>query len=132
VRSIDVAVALVVEDEWLVRMELAEALEGAGWTVREASTGEAALLVLKADPPVDLIVTDIRLPGALSGWDVADAFRAANQKVGIIYCSGNTCEPLRQLVDSVFLTKPCRIDLLLATGMKLCSHVVLSAPNKPA
>ena len=126
------AVALVVEDEWLVRMEMAEALGDAGWTVLEAGTGEAALLVLKADPPVDLVVTDIRLPGPLSGWDVADAFRAANAKTGIIYCSGNACEPLRQLADSVFLTKPCRIDLLLATGLKLCPHVVLSAPHKPA
>ena len=126
------AVALVVEDEWLVRMEMAEALGDAGWTVLEASTGEAALLVLKADPPIDLVVTDIRLPGPLTGWDVADAFRAANAKTAVIYCSGNAREPLRQLVDSVFLTKPCRIDLLLATGVRLCPHVVLVAPNKPA
>jgi CheY-like chemotaxis protein len=131
VRSIDVAVALVVEDEWLVRMEMAEALGEAGWTVLEASTGEAALLVLKAEPPVDLVVTDIRLPGPLTGWDVADAFRAANPKVGVIYCSGNACEPLRQLDESVFLTKPCRIDYLLQMGVKLCPHVVLIAPDKP-
>jgi len=127
-----VAVALVVEDEWLVRMEMAEALGEAGWMVLEAGNGEAALLMLKADPPVDLVVTDIRLPGALSGWDVADAFRAANARIGVIYCSGNTCDPLRQLVDSVFLSKPCRIDLLLETGLKLCPHVVLVARDKPA
>ena len=107
------AIALVVEDEWLVRMEIAEALDADGWTVLEASTGEAALAMVDHNPAIDLVVTDIRLPGPATGWDVADAFRAANADVAIIYCSGNACDPERQVTDSVFLTKPCRMDYLL-------------------
>lgn len=113
------AIALVVEDEWLVRMEIAEALDARGWTVLEAGTAEAALAMLDHNPAVDLIVTDIRLPGSATGWDVADAFRAANPKTAVIYCSGNPCDPLRQVPDSVFFTKPCRIDLLLEACERL-------------
>lgn len=107
------AVALVVEDEWLVRMEIAEALDAGGWTVLEASTGEAALAMRDHNPAIDLVVTDIRLPGPVTGWDVAEAFRTANANVAVIYCSGNACDPERQVTDSVFLTKPCRMDHLL-------------------
>ena len=55
----------------------------------------------------------------MTGWDVADAFRAANAHVAIIYCSGNPCDPKRQVADSVFLTKPCRMDRLLEASVKL-------------
>jgi CheY-like chemotaxis protein len=114
------AIALVVEDEWLVRMEIAEALYAQGWTVLEASTGEAGLAMLDHNPPVDLVVSDIRLPGPATGWDVVDAFRAANANVAVIYCSGNPRDPKRELQDSVFLSKPCRMDQLLEASVKLC------------
>ena len=107
------AIALVVEDEWLVRMEIAEALSAAGWTVLEAGTGEAALAMVDHDPAIALVVSDIRLPGPVTGWDVAEAFRAANAEVAVIYCSGNAREPERQVADSLFLTKPCRMEQLL-------------------
>ena len=113
------AVALVVEDEWLVRMEIAEALDGGGWTVLEASTGETALAMRDHNPAIDLVVTDIRLPGPVTGWDVADAFRAANPNIAILYCSGNPCDPERQVADSVFLSKPCRMDRLLKVSVEL-------------
>jgi CheY-like chemotaxis protein len=127
-----VAVALVVEDEWLVRMEMAEALVERGWLVLEANSGEAALLMLKADPHVDLVVTDIRLSGPTTGWDVADAFRAVDETTGIIYCSGNPCDPRRQLAGSVFLSKPCRIDFLLEMSVKLCPGIALIPPAPSA
>ena len=113
------ALALVVEDEWLVRMEIAEALDGHGWTVLEASTGEVALAMLDHNPAIDLVVTDIRLPGPATGWDVADAFRAENADIAVIYCSGNPCDPTRQVTDSVFLSKPCRMDRLVKVSDEL-------------
>jgi CheY-like chemotaxis protein len=72
------------------------------------------------NPPIDLVVSDIRLPGPATGWDVVDAFRTANAQIAIIYCSGNPCDPKRQAEDSIFLTKPCRIDQLLEASVKLC------------
>jgi len=115
-----VAVVLLVEDEWLVRMEIAEALEARGWNVVEASTGEAALALIEAKSPIDLVVTDIRLPGAVSGWDVAEAFRAANSDVAVIYCSGNPTNSRRQVSGSIFLSKPFWTEALVAAGEKLC------------
>ncbi len=119
------AIALVVEDEWLVRMEITDALVAEGWTVLEASTGEAGLALVDHQPAIDLIVSDIRLPGPVTGWDVVDAFRAANAHIAIIYCSGNACDPKRQAPDSVFLSKPCRIDQLLEATARLCPAAAL-------
>ena len=107
------AVAVVVEDEWLVRMEIADALLEAGWEVMEATSGEAALEMLENGRRVELLVTDIRLPGRVNGWDVADKYRQAHKDVMVIYCSGNPVDENRRVTDSLFLPKPCRIDLLL-------------------
>ncbi len=112
-------VVLVVEDEWLVRMEMADSLQESGWTVLEASNGEAGLRYLEHLPRVDLVVTDIRLPGRVSGWDVADAFRGADSGVAVIYCSGNPADAKRTLTGSVFLSKPCRMSTLTETAALL-------------
>lgn len=60
-------VVVVVDDEWLIRMELADALSGAGWTVIELASGEAALDLLPANHPVRILVTDIRLGHGIDG-----------------------------------------------------------------
>ncbi len=111
---------LLVEDEWLLRMEIADAMDERGWNVKEAASGEAALAILETGSPVDLVVTDIRLPGRVTGWDVAEAFRTAHSDVSIIYCSGNPPVPGRQVDHSVFLTKPCRTEDVLEAGEDLC------------
>jgi len=67
----------------------------------------------KRSSKIDLLVTDIRLPGAVNGWDVAEKYREARRDIAVIYCSGNPSDKARQVQDSVFLSKPCRIDLLV-------------------
>jgi CheY-like chemotaxis protein len=62
---------LIVEDELLIRLDLADQLRTAGLTVVEASTGDEALTVLKANDTVDLVVSDIRMPGATDGMELA-------------------------------------------------------------
>lgn len=101
------------EDEWLVRIEMADALADAGWEVIEAASGESALQLLEQNRHIDLLVTDIRLPGPVNGWEVAEKYRAAHSKIAVVYCSGNPAVKARQVEDSLFLSKPCRIDLLL-------------------
>ena len=122
------SVALVVEDEWFIRMEMADALSEAGWRVMEFANGEAlADHLARADGAngVELIVTDIRLGGPLSGWDVAERCRAAHPKVAVIYCSGNSCEQARCVNGSVFLSKPCEMELLTRTAERLCPGATL-------
>ena len=94
-------------------MELADALADAGWDVIEAASGEFALQLLEHNRRIDLLVTDIRLPGPVNGWEVAEKYRAAHNKIAVIYCSGNPAVKARQVKGSLFLSKPCRIDLLL-------------------
>ena len=101
-------VVLVVEDEWLVREEIASQLRDAGWEVLEASTGEGAVDLLKGSLRIDVLVTDIQLAGYLSGWDVAEHFRAAHPDVPVIYASGNTADRSRTVANSLFFSKPYR------------------------
>jgi CheY-like chemotaxis protein len=62
-------VVLLVEDEWLIRADMAAGLEEAGWEVVEASTGKGAIEQLCNGLDIDLLVTDIQLADNLSGWE---------------------------------------------------------------
>lgn len=61
-------VALVVEDDYVVRSDILAQFQAQGWSVLDAATGEAALALL-TDHRIDVVFTDIQLPGAISGWD---------------------------------------------------------------
>lgn len=115
---------LVVEDEWLLRMELADELLAAGWQVREAANGEEAISLLEQGLPADFLITDIRLGGSTDGWDVADAFRTRHPEGAVIYVSANPDLSARRAKGSVFLGKPVEMRALLAT----CDALVLPPP----
>ncbi len=106
------ALAVVVEDEWAIRMQIADTLTDLGWNVREFASGEQAVEFLDEGATVDLLVTDIRLAGAVSGWDVATVFRERNAGTKVFYCSANPAFEARLVPNAVFLPKPCRMDLL--------------------
>jgi two-component system, OmpR family, response regulator len=102
-------VVLVVEDEALVRSQIASEFRRAGWDVLEAGTGERAIALLdEHGDQIDVIFTDINLGGCVTGWDVADAFRATYPRKRIVYASGNSVDPRRVLSDTQFLRKPYR------------------------
>ena len=100
-------VVLIVEDEALLRFATAMDFRAAGWTVLETGSGEHAVLLLGADRHIDVLVTDIQLEGPLTGWDVADAFRAAHRDIPVIYASGNPPDAARRVEGSLFFPKPC-------------------------
>jgi DNA-binding response OmpR family regulator len=112
-------IAVIVEDEWLVRMELADAFEEASWQVREAPSGEDAVALLSECSQIGLLVTDIRLPGPLDGWDVAEAYRARHPELPVIYASANPPLAARQVDGSLFIEKPVRLAELVARGEQL-------------
>jgi CheY-like chemotaxis protein len=123
----DTLVALVVEDEWLVREEIADALRADGWSVLEAGSGESALAFLRTGQHIDLVITDIQLAGPLTGWDVAEEFRGARPGIPIIYASGNSRENVRKVEGSVFLGKPYCTSELLDACSKLSKRSERSA-----
>lgn len=106
-------VILVVEDEWILRDEIAFQFKAAGWEVLEASTGEAAIGMLREDRHIDVLLTDIQLAGELDGWDVAEACRAARPGMPVIYASGNAAVQSRLVTGSRFFGKPFRISALI-------------------
>jgi CheY-like chemotaxis protein len=108
VTSVDTPpVVLVVEDEWVVRDTIAHELRSAGWEVLEASTAEGAIGLLRhGTQHIDIVFTDIQLAGYLSGWDVAEQYRAVRPDVPIIYTSGNSVDRSRSVQGSLFFDKP--------------------------
>ncbi len=99
-------VVLVVEDDWLVRDFIVSHLRGAGWRTLETDSAEQAIAMLNARQQIDILVTDIQLRGELTGWDVAEAFRAAQPTMPVIYVSGNVPVPARLVPQSRFFSKP--------------------------
>ena len=69
-------------------------------------TAEAAIAYVRAGLRIDVIFTDIQLGGHLSGWDVAEQFRAARADAPVIYTSGNAADRSREVRGSLFFDKP--------------------------
>jgi CheY-like chemotaxis protein len=110
---VDRPVAVVVEDEWLLRLEVADALAESGWDVVELATGEQALSWLEQGGHAELLVTDIRLPGSVMGWEVAERFRGHHPDMTVVYCSANPADEHRQVPGSYFFAKPVRMDVVM-------------------
>lgn len=81
---------LVVDDEVLLRMVMTDALEELDYRVLEAGTGAAALNLLQSDAEIDLLITDIGLPGGMDGRQLAEAARTLIPDVKIIFVTGYT------------------------------------------
>jgi PAS domain S-box-containing protein len=79
---------LVVDDEPSVRMLVNEVLEELGYNAIEATDGASALKVLESGRQVDLLVTDVGLPGGMNGRQLADAGRVASPGLKILFITG--------------------------------------------
>ena len=98
---------IVVEDETLVRLDIVMSLENEGFVVLEASNADDAIDILNAHPEIQLMFTDIDMPGSMDGLKLAAAVRDRWPPVKIIVASGH-----RQLSDELlpvegrFFSKP--------------------------
>ncbi len=113
---------LVVDDEPTIRMLVAEVLEDLGYVAIEAADGAAALAVLQSDARIDLLVTDVGLPGGLNGRQVADQGRVARPGLRVLFMTGyaeNAVLSHGHLEPGMHvLTKPFAMDVL-ASRIKL-------------
>jgi CheY-like chemotaxis protein len=103
----------VVEDEILLSEMVTEELEEAGFHVLSAFTGEEALTYLGGPDTIDLLFTDIRLPGGIDGWRVAEAARRLRPGLPVIYVTGYSVEQPRTVSGSRFMTKPYRPSMVI-------------------
>ncbi|HTO40862.1 MAG TPA: PAS domain-containing protein [Rhizomicrobium sp.] len=110
---------LVVDDEPIIRMLICDVLEDAGYHVIEAHDGAGGLKALQTEPQVDLLITDVGLPGGMNGRQLADLARATRPTLHVLFITGYAeatvignagLEPGMQI-----LNKPFSVDELAAT-----------------
>ena len=103
---------LVVEDDPEVRALIVKLLAGLGYAIEEAADGRQAIEVLKATPAIDLLFTDVVLPGGMSGADIAVEATRLIADIKVLYASGyndNILAREGQLDPGVqFIGKPFR------------------------
>jgi CheY-like chemotaxis protein len=112
VQANDIHTVLVVEDEVLVRLMIAEELRSAGFQVIEASDADEALAVLANITDVSVIFSDIRMPGSMDGLELAKKVRADFPKIRIVLASGNLAAVASVDHDGFFL-KPYEADEII-------------------
>lgn len=109
------ATVLIVEDEAHVRALMVEALSELGYTTLEATDGNSGLEVLNSAVPIDLLITDVGLPG-LNGRQMADAGRVTRRDLKVLFVTGYAEDAAIQEGDlepgMELLTKPFTLDVL--------------------
>ena len=79
---------LVIDDEPTLRMLIADVLTEAGYAVLQAATGPEGLRILENGRRIDLLITDVGLPGGLNGRQVAEAARARRPDLRVLFITG--------------------------------------------
>lgn len=79
---------LVIDDEPTVRMLISDVLSEAGYSVLEAQDGPSGMRVLQSEARVDLLITDVGLPGGMNGRQVADAARLTRPGLKVLFVTG--------------------------------------------
>jgi CheY-like chemotaxis protein len=102
---------LLVEDDALVMAGTAAMLEDLGHAVVEATSGDAALSILRENAAIDLVITDHAMPG-MTGMALAERLRADWPQLPVLLASGHAELPQRAGLNIPRLTKPFRRDEL--------------------
>jgi CheY-like chemotaxis protein len=105
---------LLVEDELLIRLPLSDELRGAGYDVIEAFNADEAVAILRLLVRIDLIISDVRMPGALDGIGLLGVIRERYAALPVIIMSGHL-EPSLALTQGAnrFLHKPFTPAMML-------------------
>lgn len=111
---------LVVEDEPLIRLAIATELREGGYKVIEAGTADEALVALAAGETIDLVFSDVLMPGKANGLSLASWMQEERPRTPIILTSGS--EAIASSFgqrEIPFLSKPYRMDHVLAMIARL-------------
>ncbi len=115
-------VILIVEDEFLLRINSAEVIEDAGFEVIQAADADEAIAILTARPDIHVVFTDIQMPGSMDGLMLARFVRDRWPPIKIIATSGLVRVGDDDLpAGSIFLPKPYPHATLVATLREMTS-----------
>jgi len=104
-------VVLIVEDEALIRMDVADYISRPNVTTLEAANADEALQILSERSDVDVIFTDVNMPGSMDGLQLAERVKEMKSEIGIIITSGMV-RVVRSTLPSnaVFYEKPYDLE----------------------
>jgi len=98
---------LIVDDEPLLRFDLVDFFEQAGWRVFDAGTADAAIALLDAHPYIRVVLTDVQMPGGMDGLKLAHHVRERFPPTALFVVSGHIPVAESDLpAQAVFLPKP--------------------------
>ena len=112
---------MIVEDELLLRLDLANQLHSAGFEIIEAQSADEAVKILATNIDVDLILTDIRMPGQIDGLGLISFVRRRDRDIKLILLSAYVDADSESPADASF-AKPVRIGALLAKVRQLLTR----------
>ena len=105
---------LIVEDEFLIRLVLADTLVNGGYHVVEAGNVLEAVAIL-GQQKIDAVITDVDMPGGLSGLDLAKMIATTRLDLPVMIVSGRLFLTDDELPgNAVFVPKPYRVDAIVA------------------
>jgi len=114
-------IVLVVEDDVLIRLMIADQLRERSFAVVEASNADEAITLLQSQIAVNLVLTDVRMPGSMDGIALAKLVRETRPELKLVITSGNSTGDTS--AADAFFRKPYdldrvidRIEELLAPG----------------
>ena len=105
---------LIVEDEPMLLLVAAETMRDAGYSVYEAGEGQSALSILQTNRDIDLLLSDIKMPG-MNGYQLAEAGLALRPDLKVLLMTGYSQDPVPQRMADAgvrVLYKPFDIDRL--------------------
>lgn len=110
---------LIVEDEPLVLLGLAEDLQSRGFEVIACASADAALPLLASNSAIEAVVTDVRMPGTIDGVGLARHIREHYPRLPVVIVSGEqTARHVPSIAHARFV-KPVSIDVLVETIKRL-------------
>ncbi len=110
---------LIVEDEFEIRAAVAAEFADAGFAVLEAGDDVAALAHLGGDCPIDLLFTDIRLPGEHDGWVIALKARRLRPGLPVFYATAYTDRSPQLVPGGLFFRKPYLPRMIIDAALEL-------------
>ena len=118
---------LVVEDEMMLRMRAVDIVEDAGFFAIEAVNADEALAILESRSDIDLLFTDIQMPGSMDGLKLAHAVHERWPSIKIILASGKlTPTDAEKPIHSRFFGKPLEVKQMIAEMQEMIGQGSLS------
>jgi len=121
-KHMEKAVVLVVEDEALIRISALYIVEDAGFAVLEASNADEALAILESRSDIRAVLTDIRMPGSMDGWELAGAIRRRWPPIHLIVASAHAPNGGVLPANGRFIGKPYAAEQITGALYELFGH----------